>query len=138
MAYIPGYKTTATLKQGSKGEAVKQLQYRLHIGADGVFGSQTKSAVQNFQRSKKISADGIAGKQTLTALGMYGTQPNIGPNPNPGIGLKPPGGGSSSGGSSSGSGYTTGSASPLPGQFLDKLIGGVILYGIYKTFQKIF
>lgn len=41
-------------------------------------------------------------------------------------------------GGTTSSGYDTGSASAMPGQMLDKVIGGAILYGIYKTFQKIF
>jgi peptidoglycan hydrolase-like protein with peptidoglycan-binding domain len=139
MAMIPGYKTTATLRTGSKGEPVKQLQYRLHITADGIFGSKTKAAVQKFQKSKKLSADGIAGKQTLTALGMYGTYPVVGPKPNtPGttVVTPPKTGGTTT--TSSGTQAGTGGASALPGQMLDKVIGGVILFGIYKTFQKIF
>jgi peptidoglycan hydrolase-like protein with peptidoglycan-binding domain len=136
MAMIPGYKTTATLRQGSKGEAVKQLQYRLHIKADGIFGSGTKSAVQKFQKSKKLSADGIAGKQTLTALGMYGTQPVVGPPPSGHV-VTPPKTTPTTP-TSSGTQAGTGGASALPGQMLDKVIGGVILFGIYKTFQKIF
>jgi peptidoglycan hydrolase-like protein with peptidoglycan-binding domain len=138
MGMIAGYKTTATLRQGSKGEAVKQLQYRLHIKADGIFGSGTKAAVQKFQKSKKLSADGIAGKQTLTALGMYGTQPVVGPPPSGHVVTPPKTGGSSSSGSSSGTQAGTGGASALPGQMIDKVIGGAILFGIYKTFQKIF
>lgn len=131
MAMIPGYKTTTTLRMGSTGEPVKQLQYRLGIKADGIFGSQTKAAVISFQKKKKISADGIAGKNTLTALGMYGSPPKIGPAPSGTV--------IGSGGSSKpSSGYDTGNASALPGQMLDKLIGGVILFGIYRTFQKIF
>ena len=129
MAMIAGYKTTATLKMGSKGEAVKQLQYRLHIKADGIFGSGTKAAVQKFQKSKKLSADGIAGKQTLTALGMYGSYPAVGPKPSGSV-VSP--------GTSGGTQAGTGGASALPSQMLDKIIGGAILFGIYKTFQKIF
>jgi Putative peptidoglycan binding domain/Transglycosylase SLT domain len=35
---------------------------------DGVFGNQTKKAIQLFQKSKGLVADGIIGKKTLTAL----------------------------------------------------------------------
>jgi peptidoglycan hydrolase-like protein with peptidoglycan-binding domain len=137
MALIPGYKTTATLRTGSKGEPVKQLQYRLHITADGIFGSKTKAAVQKFQKSKKLSADGIAGKQTLTALGMYGTQPVVGPPPSGHV-VTPPKTTPTTPATSGGTQAGTGGASALPGQMLDKVIGGAILFGIYKTFQKIF
>ncbi len=137
MALIPGYKTTATLRTGSRGEPVKQLQYRLHVTADGIFGSKTKAAVQKFQKSKKLSADGIAGKQTLTALGMYGTNPVVGPPPSGHV-VTPPKTGGTTTTPSSGTAAGTGGASALPGQMLDKVIGGAILFGIYKTFQKIF
>lgn len=48
-----------TIKKGSKGNAVKILQLYLKIEADGIFGKQTKTAVENFQRSKKLEATGI-------------------------------------------------------------------------------
>ena len=65
--------TTPTLKVGSRGESVKQLQRKLGVSADGIFGNQTANAVRNFQRSKGLTVDGIAGKQTLSALGMATT-----------------------------------------------------------------
>ena len=34
-----------TVKKGSKGEAVKQLQMLLGITTDGIFGPKTKAAV---------------------------------------------------------------------------------------------
>jgi peptidoglycan hydrolase-like protein with peptidoglycan-binding domain len=48
-----------TIKKGSKGNAVKILQLYLKIEADGIFGKQTKAAVENFQRSKRMEATGI-------------------------------------------------------------------------------
>jgi peptidoglycan hydrolase-like protein with peptidoglycan-binding domain len=63
-----------TLKQGSKGANVKDLQIVLSMKGfltgrvDGVFGSATKSAVMRFQRSVKLKTDGIAGNYTLSAL----------------------------------------------------------------------
>lgn len=48
-----------TIKKGSKGNAVKILQLYLKIEADGIFGKQTKIAVENFQRSNKIDPNGI-------------------------------------------------------------------------------
>lgn len=48
-----------TIKKGSKGNAVKILQLYLKIEADGIFGKQTKAAVENFQRSKKMEVTGI-------------------------------------------------------------------------------
>ena len=39
-----------TVKKGSKGEAVKQLQMLLGITADGIFGPKTKAAVKRTRR----------------------------------------------------------------------------------------
>ena len=57
-----------TLQSGSKGDAVRAAQYRLAVTVDGVFGSDTKSAVVNFQKSKGLSADGVVGPNTWAAL----------------------------------------------------------------------
>jgi len=58
-----------TLRQGDKGEAVKDLQTLLGIGTDGDFGPGTKAAVIAFQRKKGLLADGIVGRGTWAALG---------------------------------------------------------------------
>jgi hypothetical protein len=58
------------LKKGSRGPAVRALQRRLGIAADGVFGPKTKKAVKRFQRRKGLVVDGIAGPATLGALGL--------------------------------------------------------------------
>jgi peptidoglycan hydrolase-like protein with peptidoglycan-binding domain len=58
------------LRNGSRGEAVRQLQVALqetghNPGAiDGVFGAQTEAAVKAFQRDRGISADGVVGPIT--------------------------------------------------------------------------
>ena len=57
-----------TVQSGSKGDAVRAAQYRLAVTVDGVFGSDTKSAVVNFQKSKGLSADGVVGPNTWAAL----------------------------------------------------------------------
>ena len=64
----------ASLKQGSRGSDVKQLQKNL-IGmgyldgsADGIYGAKTKTAVKEFQKAFGLSADGNAGEATQTAL----------------------------------------------------------------------
>ena len=59
---------TPTLRYGSRGAAVAELQRRLHISADGVFGRQTQAAVLAFQRSRGLVADGIVGPKTWAAL----------------------------------------------------------------------
>ena len=59
-----------TLKKGSKGQAVKDLQEALKalgfdVGAvDGVFGKKTEDAVKAFQKLQEIDADGIVGPVT--------------------------------------------------------------------------
>lgn len=64
----------ATLKFGSRGGEVSQLQQTLNNKGywsgpvDGVFGPLTEKAVVKFQVSNKILVDGIAGKQTLSTL----------------------------------------------------------------------
>ncbi|MGZ6617553.1 MAG: peptidoglycan-binding domain-containing protein [Solirubrobacteraceae bacterium] len=59
--------------QGSTGEDVKTVQYLVtahghSTGVDGVFGPQTKLAVEAFQSSHGLSADGIVGAQTWPQL----------------------------------------------------------------------
>src|SRR5690606_3144214 len=65
--------TPPTLKQGSSGAAVKDLQTKLKrlgykITPDSKFGPATKSAVVAFQKKYKIKADGIVGPQTHAKL----------------------------------------------------------------------
>ncbi len=62
-----------TLRSGSRGSAVRTMQYVLRsrgysVSADGVFGPKTKSAVQRFQGSKRLTRDGIVGSKTWKAL----------------------------------------------------------------------
>lgn len=57
-----------TLRRGSSGPAVVDLQRRLLITADGKFGPATETAVKAFQRSRGLTADGIVGRQTWAAL----------------------------------------------------------------------
>ncbi len=66
----------AVLKQGSRGEDVKTVQQKLkrwgyYTGSvDGIYGTQTKKAVEYFQRKNGLTADGIVGSKTFAALGM--------------------------------------------------------------------
>lgn len=67
---------TASLKQGSSGQEVKDIQQKLKdmgyytSAVDGVYGSKTVEAVKKFQKAKGLTADGIVGSQTLSALGI--------------------------------------------------------------------
>jgi len=63
-----------TLRNGSKGTAVRYLQMNLNGtgyncgNADGVFGNKTANAVKAFQKTHKLEPDGIAGKNTLSKM----------------------------------------------------------------------
>lgn len=62
------------IKRGSTGSKVSAVQKTLNcLGynagtVDGIFGSQTESAVKSFQRNHGLSADGIVGKNTYYYL----------------------------------------------------------------------
>ena len=66
----------ALSKYGSRGDEVIQIQTKLkrwgyYNGAiDGIYGSQTLSAVKYFQRKNGLTQDGIAGTKTLQAMGI--------------------------------------------------------------------
>ena len=53
-----------TMKLGSKGERVKELQGILGIAQDGDFGPQTDKAVREYQKNHGLQIDGIVGPQT--------------------------------------------------------------------------
>lgn len=69
-----------TIKQGSKGAAVKKAQKALNDrgytagAADGIYGSQTKNAVKAYQTDRKedeflpLGVDGIVGPKTWARL----------------------------------------------------------------------
>jgi peptidoglycan hydrolase-like protein with peptidoglycan-binding domain len=63
-----------TLKNGSKGQAVNDLQEALKaLGfnpgpVDGIFGDKTETAVRAFQTSRGITADGIVGPVTWSYI----------------------------------------------------------------------
>ena len=51
-------------------DAVRALQKKLGVSADGVYGPRTRAAVKRFQRAHGLAVDGVAGPQTLAALGL--------------------------------------------------------------------
>ena len=65
-----------TLRKGSKGDAVRELQTMLlklgydlgPCGIDGDFGKATEAAVRSFQSDHRLAVDGIAGKNTWAEL----------------------------------------------------------------------
>ena len=80
--YRPAYepaKYYPTLKQGSKGQYVLYWQIFLNSMGyacgveDGIFGKNTKAAVQQFQFDHNLTADGIIGGKTWHAVHeLYG------------------------------------------------------------------
>ena len=69
-----------TLKVGSSGESVKQLQEKLGIAADGNFGPGTEKALKAWQQANGLTADGIAGPATLAKLGVEETVTAVKPS----------------------------------------------------------
>lgn len=64
----------AVVKLGSRGAAVTELQNLLNAAGvfpyavDGIFGSQTLSAVKNFQLQQGLTVDGVVGTKTWAKL----------------------------------------------------------------------
>jgi hypothetical protein len=65
-----------TLRKGSKGESVKNLQTALGITADGDFGNKTYEALKQFQKDNGLSADGVAGPKTMAFISNMGSSDN--------------------------------------------------------------
>ena len=64
----------ATLSLGSSGTEIRMLQSELQTlnysvrSVDGIYGAETKAAVQEFQSDRHLQADGLVGPQTKEAL----------------------------------------------------------------------
>ena len=59
----------ATIKIGDRGSDVAELQTKLNIPADGIFGPSTQLAVENFQAANGLTPDGVVGPKTWAKLG---------------------------------------------------------------------
>ncbi|MEU0581586.1 peptidoglycan-binding protein [Streptomyces griseoincarnatus] len=77
------HKLVRTIRQGSRGQAVKAAQVQLaaaghNVTADGAFGPRTAGAVKAFQKRHGLKADGIVGPNTWHKLvaGTNVTAPN--------------------------------------------------------------
>jgi N-acetylmuramoyl-L-alanine amidase len=68
----------AISKLGNRGDEVRLIQTKLQRwgyydgSVDGIYGPQTKKAVEYFQRTNNLAVDGIAGPETLKAMGIMG------------------------------------------------------------------
>lgn len=68
---------TPTIKNGTKGDKVKNLQKFLNwygnykLTVDGICGTKTVNAIKAFQKAEKITADGIYGKNSQTKAKVY-------------------------------------------------------------------
>ena len=65
-----------------RGDDVRAVQARLfrlgygrEVGADGLFGPNTRAAVQDFQRANGLVADGVVGERTRAALVAASAKP---------------------------------------------------------------
>ena len=69
-----------TLKKGSKGTSVKDLQRFLNwylsgkLEVDGEFGRKTESALKNFQKRESLVKDGIYGEKSYAKAKSYKKQ----------------------------------------------------------------
>ena len=72
----PSLLGTRLLRRGMRGDDVKELQTLLlrlghalpKYGADGDFGSETRSALKQFQKAARIEVDGVYGENSHAAL----------------------------------------------------------------------
>ena len=80
---------TGTLKKGSKGTKVKQLQqflnwYGIKCTCDSKFGDKTKQAVKKFQKTEGITQDGVYGSHSYSKAKAYkASAPKPAPKPTP-------------------------------------------------------
>lgn len=65
---IPSRATTSYNSYGNTTDQIRDLQRRLGITVDGIYGPQTQQAVRDYQRRMGLTVDGIAGPATWNAL----------------------------------------------------------------------
>ena len=66
-----GFTSWCSSSRGTHGAAVKKLQEKLRVGADGQFGSGTEKAVREYQQKNGLATDGAAGPATLAHLKLF-------------------------------------------------------------------
>ncbi len=60
----------AAAKVRHRGSGVAEMQRKLGVSADGVFGPGTERALRRWQRRHGLTADGVAGPMTRRAMGL--------------------------------------------------------------------
>lgn len=82
---LPGTSRHPTVKRGSKGPAVKELQQKLNaagakprLAVDGVYGRRTHAAAAAFQRRHALKDTGIAGPSTWAKMDKLGLASTVG------------------------------------------------------------
>jgi peptidoglycan hydrolase-like protein with peptidoglycan-binding domain len=82
---LPGTTIHPTVRQGSRGPAVEELQQKLNadgaappLVADGIFGPMTRAAVVAFQQKYGLSPDGIVGPLTWGKIDELGLASDVG------------------------------------------------------------
>ena len=56
------------LRRGNSGQKVRELQVRLNIKADGLFGFNTEAAVKRFQKANRLPITGVVDSRTWSQL----------------------------------------------------------------------
>jgi len=86
---IPMETIKPTLRKGSRGDLVRELQEALNAlgfdcgAADGIFGTKTFNAVVAFQTEAKLDADGVVGPKTWRELDAARTSSGADAPPSP-------------------------------------------------------
>jgi len=60
--------TRSTVRNGSQGDDVRELQLVLGENPDGIFGTGTEGSLRAFQAAHGLAADGICGANTWVAI----------------------------------------------------------------------
>lgn len=59
---------TRVLQRGSRGPAVAEMQEKLGLEADGIFGFGTEKAVKSWQEANGLTPDGVIGPKSMAKL----------------------------------------------------------------------
>lgn len=76
LSFLRSNNVLALSKYGSRGTEVRTIQEKLkrwgyyNGSVDGIYGTQTVTAVKKFQQKNGLTVDGIAGQKTLSAMGI--------------------------------------------------------------------